>query len=135
MLGGSGFNIYLWFNGLRQGSEGFHVTSSHSGDGRARAEISNRDGVPVFNRRNTMAQLRQVPREIHKHIRARSYIGGSAPGVSDGLGTNLAFLSGFAAPELIIILLALPGPPPLLRGPTTMSSSGVFPGAPRNRSS
>src|SRR5256885_14061998 len=94
---GAGFNIYLWFNALRQCSEGFHVTSSHSGDGRARAEISNRDGVPVFNRRNSMAQLRQVPREIHKHIRARSYIGGSALGVSDGLVTNLAFLSGFAA--------------------------------------
>src|SRR5256886_11741133 len=46
-----------------------------------------------------MAQLRQVPREIHKHIRARSYIGGSALGVSDGLVTNLAFLSGFAAIE------------------------------------
>src|SRR5437667_12443505 len=129
MLGGSGFNIYLWFNGLRQGSEGFHVTSSHSGDGRARAEISNRDGVPVFNRRNSMAQLRQVPREIHKHIRARSYIGGSALGVSDGLVTNLAFLSGFAAIECgRISLIQVAGLASMLAGSIVMFFSGVLAG-------
>src|SRR5256886_7261169 len=125
---GAGFNIYLWFNGLRQGSEGFHVTSSHSGDGRARAEISNRDGVPVLNRRNPMAQLRQVPREIHKHIRARSYIGGSALGVSDGLVTNLAFLSGFAAFESNIHLVRIAGVASMLAGAISMFFSGVLAG-------
>src|SRR6266571_9469152 len=32
-----------------------------------------------------ISELKQLPREIHKHIRARSYIGSSALGVSDGL--------------------------------------------------
>src|SRR3989441_9628241 len=125
---GAGFNIYLWFNALRQCSEGFHVTSSHSGDGRARAEISNRDGVPVPNRRNTMAQLRQVPREIHKHIRARSYIGGSALGVSDGLVAYLAFLSGFAAIESNIHLVRIPGAAPTLEGAISTFFKGILPG-------
>src|SRR2546429_4375466 len=96
---------------------------------RARAEISNRDGVPVFNRRNSMAQLRQVPREIHKHIRARSYIGGSALGVSDGLVTNLAFLSGFAAIESgRISLIQVAGLASMLAGAISMFFSGVLAG-------
>jgi len=40
--------------------------------------------------------LKAQPAERHKHIRARGYIGSSALGISDGLITNLAFLSGFA---------------------------------------
>src|SRR5438876_7123923 len=95
---------------------------------RARAEISNRDGVPVFNRRNSMAQLRQMPREIHKHIRARSYIGGSALGVSDGLVTNLAFLSGFAAFESNIHLVRIAGVASMLAGAISTSFSGVLAG-------
>src|SRR5437773_12577810 len=96
---------------------------------RARAEISHRDGVPVFNRRNSMAQLRQVPREIHKHIRARSYIGGSALGVSDGLVTNLAFLSGFAAIESgRISLIQVAGLASMLAGAISIVFSGVLAG-------
>ena len=41
-------------------------------------------------------ELKAQPAERHKHIRARGYIGSSALGISDGLITNLAFLSGFA---------------------------------------
>jgi len=96
---------------------------------RARAEIRNRHGVPVLNRRNSMAQLRQVPREIHKHIRARSYIGGSALGVSDGLVTNLAFLSGFAAIESgRISLIQVAGLASMLAGAISMFFSGVLAG-------
>src|SRR3989442_7273839 len=76
-----------------------------------------------------MAQLRQVPREIHKHIRARSYIGGSALGVSDGLVTNLAFLSGFAAIESgKISLIQVAGLASMLAGALSMFFSGVPPG-------
>src|SRR5206468_12549353 len=75
-----------------------------------------------------MAQLRQVPREIHKHIRARSYIGGSALGVSDGLVTNLAFLSGFAAIESNIHLVRIAGVASILAGAISMFFSGVLAG-------
>jgi vacuolar iron transporter family protein len=76
-----------------------------------------------------MAQLRQVPRELHKHIRARSYIGGSALGVSDGLVTNLAFLSGFAAIESgTIHLIQVAGVASMLAGAISMFFSGVIAG-------
>src|SRR5207249_4250525 len=75
-----------------------------------------------------MAQLRQVPREIHKHIRARSYIGGSALGVSDGLVTNLAFLSGFAAIESNIHLVRIAGVASMLAGAISMFFSGILAG-------
>src|SRR5881296_1547605 len=80
------------------------------------------------NRRNSMAQLKQVPREIHKHIRARSYIGGSALGVSDGLVTNLAFLSGFAAVESNIHLVRIAGAASMLAGAISMLFSGILAG-------
>src|SRR5213593_719005 len=75
-----------------------------------------------------MAQLRQVPREIHKHIRARSYIGGSALGVSDGLVTNLAFLSGFGPIESNIHLLRIAGAASMLAGAISMFFSGILAG-------
>src|SRR5437899_12346408 len=75
-----------------------------------------------------MAQLRQMPREIHKHIRARSYIGGSALGVSDGLVTNLAFLSGFAAFESNIHLVRIAGVASMLAGAISMFFSGILAG-------
>src|SRR5260370_8180729 len=75
-----------------------------------------------------MAQLKQVPREIHKHIRARSYIGGSALGVSDGLVTNLAFLSGFAAIESSISLVRLAGAASMLAGAISMFFSRILAG-------
>src|SRR5260370_40488732 len=77
-----------------------------------------------------MAQLKQVPREIHKHIRARSYIGGSALGVSDGLVTNLAFLSGFAAVESSIGLVRLAGAASMLAGGSHMFFTGILLGRP-----
>src|SRR5256886_15295185 len=78
-----------------------------------------------------MAQLRQVPREIHKHIRGRSYIGGSALGVSDGLVTNLAFLSGFAAIDPgRISLIQVAGLASMLAGAIRMFISWVSPRPP-----
>lgn len=70
--------------------------------------------------------MRQVPREIHKHIRARSYIGSSALGVSDGLVTNLAFLSGFAGATSNFDLIRLAGAASMLAGAISMFFSGVL---------
>jgi len=65
---------------------------------RARAEITHFACVnnPHMDRDRQLAGLTTQPSERHKHIRARGYIGSSALGISDGLLTNLVFLSGFA---------------------------------------
>jgi vacuolar iron transporter family protein len=73
-----------------------------------------------------VAELRQVPREIHKHIRARGYIGSSALGVSDGLVTNLAFLSGFAGATSNFDLIRIAGAASMLAGAISMFFSGVL---------
>jgi len=71
-------------------------------------------------------ELRQAPREIHKHIRARGYIGSSALGVSDGLVTNLAFLSGFAGATSNFDLIRVAGAASMLAGAISMFFSGVL---------
>ena len=73
-----------------------------------------------------MTEQRQVPREIHKHIRARGYIGSSALGVSDGLVTNLAFLSGFAGATSNLELIRVAGVASMLAGAISMFFSGVL---------
>ena len=75
-------------------------------------------------------ELRQLPREIHKHIRARSYIGFSALGVSDGLVTNLAFLSGFAgaASDAQFHLIQFAGVASMLAGAISMFFGGILAG-------
>ena len=71
-------------------------------------------------------ELKQVPREVHKHIRARGYIGSSALGVSDGLVTNLAFLSGFAGATSDLDLIRVAGVASMLAGAISMFFSGVL---------
>jgi vacuolar iron transporter family protein len=73
-----------------------------------------------------MAELKQLPREIHKHIRARSYIGSSALGVSDGLVTNLAFLSGFAAATSDLSVIRIAGVASMLAGAISMFFAGII---------
>src|SRR5437867_12641667 len=77
-----------------------------------------------------ISELKQLPREIHKHIRARSYIGSSALGVSDGLVTNLAFLSGFAgaASDSQFHLIQIAGAASMLAGAISMFFSGILAG-------
>jgi predicted membrane protein (TIGR00267 family) len=77
-----------------------------------------------------MTELRQLPREIHKHIRARGYIGSSALGVSDGLVTNLAFLSGFAGAtsDSQFHLIQIAGVASMLAGAISMFFGGVLAG-------
>src|SRR5213592_3892663 len=77
-----------------------------------------------------ISELKQLPREIHKHIRARSYIRSSALGVSDGLVTNLAFLSGFAgaASDSQFHLIQIAGVASMLAGAISMFFGGVLAG-------
>lgn len=64
--------------------------------------------------------------ELHKHIRARGYIGTSALGISDGLVTNFAFLSGLAATPLTMQLLTFAGIASMLAGAISMSFAGFL---------
>jgi vacuolar iron transporter family protein len=77
-----------------------------------------------------MTELKQLPREIHKHIRARSYIGNAALGVSDGLITNLAFLSGFAgaASDSQFHLIQFAGVASMVAGAISMFFGGFIAG-------
>ncbi len=77
-----------------------------------------------------MTELKQLPREIHKHIRARGYIGSSALGVTDGLVTNLAFLSGFAAAasDSQFHLIQIAGAASMLAGAISMFFAGIIAG-------
>ena len=77
-----------------------------------------------------MEELRRVPREIHKHLRARGYIGSAALGVSDGLVTNLAFLSGFAgaSSDSQFHLIQVAGVASMVAGAISMFFGGVLAG-------
>src|SRR5467141_2229298 len=73
-----------------------------------------------------LAGLKTQPAERHKHIRARGYIGSSALGISDGLLTNLVFLSGFAGAISDIQLIRLAGIASMLAGAISMSFAGFL---------
>jgi vacuolar iron transporter family protein len=70
--------------------------------------------------------LKTQPAERHKHIRARGYIGSSALGISDGLVTNLAFLSGFAAATNDLPLIRFAGIASMLAGAISMFFGGFL---------
>ena len=70
--------------------------------------------------------MKTQPGERHKHIRARGYIGSSALGISDGLITNLAFLSGFASYVSDIQLIRFAGIASMLAGAISMSFAGFL---------
>ncbi len=70
--------------------------------------------------------MKTQPAERHKHIRARGYIGSSALGISDGLVTNLAFLSGFAGYGSDIQLIRFAGIASMLAGAISMAFGGFL---------
>lgn len=74
----------------------------------------------------TIASLKTQPAERHKHIRARGYIGSSALGISDGLLTNLVFLSGFAGAISDIQTIRFAGIATMLAGAVSMSFAGFL---------
>ncbi len=71
-------------------------------------------------------ELKAQPAERHKHIRARGYIGSSALGISDGLITNLAFLSGFAGATDKLPLIRFAGIASMLAGAISMFFGGFL---------
>ena len=70
--------------------------------------------------------MKTQPAERHKHIRARGYIGSSALGISDGLITNLAFLSGFAGATDKLPLIRFAGIASMLAGAISMFFGGFL---------
>ena len=66
--------------------------------------------------------------ERHRHIRGRGYIAKIALGVSDGLVTNLALLSGFAGASSGIGLIRSAGVAAMLAGAVSMFFGGVLAG-------
>ncbi|HWY29076.1 MAG TPA: VIT1/CCC1 transporter family protein [Candidatus Sulfotelmatobacter sp.] len=70
--------------------------------------------------------MKAQPAERHKHIRARGYIGSSALGISDGLVTNLAFLSGFAGATNNLPLIRFAGIAAMLAGAISMFFGGFL---------
>ncbi len=74
--------------------------------------------------------MKKVPREIHKHIRARGYIASSALGLSDGLVTNLAFLTGLAGAvsDSQLALIRFAGIASMLAGTISMFLGGFLEG-------
>ena len=70
--------------------------------------------------------MKTQPAERHKHIRARGYIGSSALGISDGLVTNLAFLSGFAGATNNLPLIRFAGIASMLAGAISMFFGGLL---------
>jgi len=64
--------------------------------------------------------------EKHKHIRARDLIADSALGVSDGLITNLSFLTGFSGAVASIALIRVAGIAAMLAGSVSMFFGGLL---------
>jgi predicted membrane protein (TIGR00267 family) len=73
-------------------------------------------------------QLRRSERyrEKHKHIRWRGLVSSAALGLSDGLITNLAFLSGFGGAVASVGLIRFAGMASMLAGATSMFFGGVL---------
>src|SRR2546428_13970466 len=81
---------------------------------------------PHMDRDRQLAGLTTQPSERHKHIRARGYIGSSALGISDGLLTNLVFLSGFAGAIYDIQTIRQEGNASVIAGAIYMYFAGLL---------
>jgi len=64
--------------------------------------------------------------ERHKHIQARNHIADSALGLSDGLITNLSFLTGFSGAISNIALIRVAGIAAMLAGSVSMFFGGLL---------
>jgi len=76
-----------------------------------------------------VADLKSEDRfELHQHIRGRRFIGKAALGVSDGLVTNLAFLTGFSGVFPGLGLIRIAGIAAMVAGSISMLFGGVLAG-------
>ena len=69
---------------------------------------------------------RERSEERHAHIRARNLISDSALGLSDGLITNLSFLTGFSGAISNIALIRLAGAAAMIAGSVSMFFGGIL---------
>ena len=76
--------------------------------------------------RSLMQSNDSFPAEKHKHIPARDLIADSALGVSDGLITNLSFLTGFSGAISTIALIRVAGIAAMLAGSVSMFFGGLL---------
>src|SRR5215831_5243378 len=70
----------------------------------------------------------RVRSELHAHIKGRGFIAKAALGISDGLVTDLALLSGFAGAQSDIGLIRSAGVAAMLAGAISMFFGGVLAG-------
>jgi predicted membrane protein (TIGR00267 family) len=64
--------------------------------------------------------------EIHKHIPGRGLVSSVALGISDGLVTNLAFLTGFSGAVAAVNLIRFAGLAAMLAGTVSMFFGGLL---------
>ncbi len=84
------------------------------------------DSIPSAQRPNPAGNDSPLFLEKHRHIRARGLIASSALGLSDGLITNLAFLSGFAGAVSNIDLIRFAGIASMFAGAVAMLFGGIL---------
>jgi len=94
-----------------------------SGDGADKGEKRQFSGTAP--RASTSGKMGPRYQEKHDHIRGRGLISSSALGLSDGLITNLAFLTGFAA-AADIGLVRFAGLAAMLAGTVSMFFGGIL---------
>jgi vacuolar iron transporter family protein len=85
---------------------------SSSSNGEAPPRRSGRQGVKY--------------QEKHKHIRGRGLISSSALGLTDGLVTNLSFLTGFSGAAAAMGLIRFAGTAAMLAGAVSMLFGGIL---------
>ncbi len=83
-------------------------------------------GNIVPDQRELNGTKREGLAERHRHIRARNLIADSALGLSDGLITNLAFLTGVSGAISEIALIRLAGIAAMVAGAVSMFFGGVL---------
>ncbi|MGO9643428.1 MAG: VIT1/CCC1 transporter family protein [Candidatus Bathyarchaeia archaeon] len=83
-------------------------------------------GWKVTNLDTDIATDRERSEERHAHIRARNLIADSALGLSDGLITNLSFLTGFSGAISNTALIRLAGMAAMLAGSVSMFFGGIL---------
>src|SRR5271165_4410186 len=91
-------------------------SSTPASDGRA----------PPKTREPLKGRFGERYQEKHHHIRGRDLISSSALGLSDGLITNLAFLTGFGGAVSSIDLIRFAGLAAMLAGAVSMFFGGIL---------
>lgn len=82
--------------------------------------------TPINPQQTFRTTLEGTRGEIHPHIKGRDFVSDLALGLSDGLVTNLAFLTGFAGAASAISILRIAGIAGMLAGTISMFFGGLL---------